>query len=70
LIENKPALEILKREDGPGTLFYCDPPYLPETRAAKQVYSFEMAEEDHVELLEVFLGVKGKVMLSGYRNKL
>jgi DNA adenine methylase len=31
LIENRPALEIIKREDGPGTLHYIDPPYLPET---------------------------------------
>jgi DNA adenine methylase len=70
LIENKPALEIIKREDGPGTLHYIDPPYLPETRAAKQVYAFEMTEGDHRELLDVLSQVRGKVMLSGYPNQL
>jgi DNA adenine methylase len=31
LIENVPALSLIRREDAPGTLFYCDPPYLHET---------------------------------------
>jgi DNA adenine methylase len=70
LIENKPALEIIRREDGPNTLFYCDPPYLHETRTARDVYEFEMSEQDHKELLHVLLQVKGKVMLSGYANPL
>lgn len=32
--DNKPALETIQRQDGPGTLSYCDPPYLHETRTA------------------------------------
>jgi DNA adenine methylase len=70
LVENKPALEIIKSEDGPGALFYLDPPYVHQTRAAKKVYDFEMTERDHRELLDVLRQVQGKVLLSGYRNPL
>jgi DNA adenine methylase len=54
-----------------ATLFYLDPPYPHETRTAKSAYGrFEMSEADHRELLRVLLGVKGKVMLSGYPSPL
>jgi DNA adenine methylase len=70
LVENKPALEIIRTEDGPATLFYCDPPYLHETRTARTVYDFEMSEAEHRELLDVLRHCKGKVMLSGYPSEL
>jgi len=66
LVENIPAVDLIRREDTPDTLFYCDPPYLHETRKATAAYAFEMAESDHRELLEVLRQCKGKVMLSGY----
>ncbi len=34
VILNRPALEVIRQEDGPQTLFYLDPPYLHQTRAA------------------------------------
>jgi DNA adenine methylase len=56
----------IRSQDGPGTLFYCDPPCLHETRSAKKVYGdFEKSEADHRELLDALLAVKRKVMLSG-----
>lgn len=70
LIENKPAIEVIKSEDTPDTLFYCDPPYLHETRVSTKVYACEMQEKDHRDLLETLLGCKGKVMLSGYASEL
>jgi DNA polymerase-1 len=70
VIRNKPALEVIKAEDAPGTLFYCDPPYLQSTRRSPEVYAHEMSEADHRELLRVLRSVKGKVMLSGYRSEL
>ena len=70
LIENMPALELIRREDTPGTLFYCDPPYLHETRTARDAYSHEMSEEEHRQLLATLLECKGKVMLSGYSSAL
>jgi DNA adenine methylase len=71
VVENIPALELIRREDGPATLFYCDPPYLHSTRTARKAYgTFEMAETEHRELLDVLHQCKGKVMLSGYPSKL
>jgi DNA adenine methylase len=69
-VENRPAVEVIAREDRPGTLFYCDPPYVPLTRTARKVYSHEMSEEKHRELLDVLMKVEGKVILSGYANDL
>jgi DNA adenine methylase len=69
-ITSRPALELIRREDGPDTLFYCDPPYLHQTRASTDTYFHEMTEADHQELLDVLLTVKGKVMLSGYPSAL
>jgi len=70
LIENRPALELIRREDSPGTLFYCDPPYLHETRTATEAYAHEMAEQEHRELLATLCECRGKVMLSGYASAL
>lgn len=70
IIENMPALELLRREDGPGTLFYVDPPYLHQTRVSRDAIAFEMSQADHVELLTVLQSVQGKVILSGYRSGL
>jgi DNA adenine methylase len=70
LIENMKARDLIAREDTPATLFYCDPPYLHETRTAPNVYSHEMTESEHRELLATLIACKGKVMLSGYPSTL
>jgi DNA adenine methylase len=69
-ILNHDATDVIREQDGPRTLFYCDPPYLPETRTVKEVYDHEMTRDQHQELLNVLLAVKGKVILSGYANDL
>jgi len=66
-IENRPAIEVIKRYDSPETLFYCDPPYPHESRGDSGAYGFEMTNSDHKELARVLRSVKGKVALSGYR---
>lgn len=70
LLENLPAIEIIRREDGFGTLFYVDPPYVLGTRKITNggYYRFEMSDEDHRELLSVLCEVKGMVIVSGYGN--
>jgi DNA adenine methylase len=72
VIEDMDALTLIKREDSPTTLQYLDPPYLHDTRASKDLYAFEMTREEHVELLSLLTdpSLKGKFMLSGYRNDL
>jgi DNA adenine methylase len=67
---NRDALDVIRQQDGPDTLFYLDPPYLPETRAAADVYAHEMTREQHVELLKVLSAIEGRFVLSGYRNNL
>src|SRR5262249_57655604 len=43
----RPALEVIASEDTPATLFYLDPPYLQETRSAKDAYGpYEISEAD------------------------
>lgn len=68
-IENRPALEIIKRFWYPNVFIYLDPPYPLGTRTAKQ-YKHEMTDEDHTELLETILQFPGKVIISGYDNDL
>ncbi len=64
-IENRPALELIKKFNHENVLIYADPPYLLHTRGGKQ-YRHEMNEQDHVNLLEALLDHKGMVILSGY----
>jgi DNA adenine methylase len=72
MIENHPALNIMKQWDGPNTLIYADPPYLPETRSesALKQYKHEMTTDQHLELLEFLLSAKSKIILSGYPSEL
>lgn len=65
-IENRPAIDVIKLYDSEDTLFYCDPPYVHETRGDSKAYSHEMTDEQHHELAEVLNGVKGMVALSNY----
>ena len=65
-IENLDILELIKKYDKEDTLFYLDPPYIQDTRKQKKSYNHEMTDNQHKELVDVLLGVKGKVVLSGY----
>lgn len=66
-IENSDWRIILDRYDTPDTLFYLDPPYIPETRSAGN-YCHELTSEDHVELVDKLLSIQGKAALSGYSH--
>lgn len=70
VILNADACEVIRQQDGVNTLFYCDPPYLHETRVTTKDYTHEMTREQHTELLETLSGITGEFILSGYRNKL
>lgn len=70
VIYNKPAIDLIRQQDGPKTLFYCDPPYVHESRTTKNDYQFEMTIGDHNELLQCLSEIKGKFILSGYQSEL
>lgn len=71
VVLNRPALDVIRAQDGPGTVFYLDPPYVPSTRADQESgYDREMTEADHGELLDLLATVRGRVLLSGYRSAL
>lgn len=69
-IENRPATDAIKLYDGKNTLFYCDPPYLHDTRGDSKAYRFEMDEQEHIALASTLHACAGKIALSGYRNEL
>jgi len=65
-IENRPAIDVIMLYDSPETLFYCDPPYIHETRGDSKAYGFEMTDEDHIRLAQLLNNVQGKVAISNY----
>ena len=65
-IENRPAIDVIKLYDSPTTLFYCDPPYIHETRGDSKAYGHEMTNADHERLAIVLNNVEGKVAISNY----
>jgi len=65
-IENRPALEVIRLYDSPRTLFYCDPPYVHDTRGDASAYGYEMTDAEHRELARLLDSVQGMVAVSGY----
>jgi len=65
-IENRPAIDVIKLYDSKETLFYCDPPYMHETRGDTKSYGYEMDNSDHIELAKTLNSVKGLVAISNY----
>lgn len=60
---------IITTYDTDSTLFYCDPPYIPETRT-RGLYQCEMSNDDHRDLVRLLLSLKGAAVLSGYRHEI
>ena len=77
LIENKPAIEVMRQHDASTTLHFVDPPYVLATRDARasvssgsSYYKHEMSDRDHGALLEALEALEGMVVLSGYESEL
>lgn len=72
LIENRPAIDVLQQHDSPSTLHFVDPPYVLGTRCvrAQGGYRHELSDEEHEELLEVLLELRGMVVVTGYYTDL
>lgn len=76
VIENRDALEVIRRYDTPESLIYVDPPYLFSTRteragqSSRHGYRHEMDDDQHSALAEVLRAAKGMVVVSGYPSDL
>lgn len=77
IIEHRDAREVMAQHDGPSTLHYVDPPYMPDTRSPAnkydlkhRMYRHELTPADHAGLLEFLRGLQGAVVLSGYPHAL
>lgn len=69
MIEHYSWDKVLDIYDGPDTCFYCDPPYMPETRNGSE-YRYDMVTQDHIQLLNTIRECRGMVLLSGYESDL
>lgn len=71
-ILSRDALDVIKTWDAPNAVFYCDPPYVHSTRheSSREVYGYEMTEEQHRDLAAVLRRCSGKVIVSGYPSGL
>ncbi len=68
VILNGDAIKVIRQQDGPRTLFYCDPPYLHETRTTTGEYDHEMTTQQHCDLLAELNTITGRFLLSGYHS--
>ena len=66
-IENRPAVDVIHLYDSPTTLFYCDPPYIHETRGDSKAYKHEMTNEEHRRLAKVLGSCRGMAAVSNYQ---
>jgi DNA adenine methylase len=77
-IEQRPAIELVRRFNGKKVLVYLDPPYVPATRSTKSrkpgeryhTYQFEMTEDDHRELLATCCESEAMIAISAYPDAL
>lgn len=72
---NRDAFEIIKRHAQAGAFIYADPPYMQETRGAKQAYRHEAGETDndvewHQQLLALAVQSPAHFAISGYHAEL
>jgi DNA adenine methylase len=73
VIENRPAIDVIRQHDRHDTLHYVDPPYVRSTRVGYRQdrgYRHEMTDEDHRALSDELRACVGMVVLSGYHSPL
>lgn len=64
VIDNRDFEEVIRGQDGPATLFYCDPPYHNTEGYYKNIGEEGFTEADHFRLRDTLLGVEGRFILS------
>jgi DNA adenine methylase len=65
-VQNEDWNKVIDLYDGPDCCFYCDPPYVHETRVNKNVYEHEMTADDHRRFIDRILNIQGMAVVSGY----
>ena len=72
LVENRPAIDVMRQHDTPETLHFVDPPYVHSTRVLRSQggYRHELSDDDHEELIDALQSLLGMVVLSGYASDL
>ena len=66
-IECNDFRKIIDTYDTLETLFYLDPPYVIGTRKGGG-YKHEISDDDHHDLIEKLINLKGSAVVSGYNN--
>jgi len=66
IVEHLDFEECIRKYDTPDTLFFLDPPYLN----VEHYYKHGFTIEDHKRLLNLLPTIKGKFILTTYRNEL
>jgi DNA adenine methylase len=71
-IEHLSFERLIPLYDHKDTLFYCDPPYMHDSREANSLnlYEHEMSMDQHEELLDILNKIKGQCVVSGYEHSL
>jgi len=67
-VDNNDWRKVIKAYDKPETVFYLDPPYVPETRKSGS-YHHEITIDDHKDLVNRLLKMQGRALLSGYGHE-
>ena len=63
------AIYVISQYDTDRTLFYCDPPYHPDT-CQSGVYRVGMSAGEHEILIKKLEHIKGMAVISGYEHPL
>jgi len=70
MVCNMDGIELIKRHrDNEKALIYSDPPYVQCTRTSGQKYNIEMNDDLHDKFIDVCIGAKCKMLISGYDNE-
>lgn len=72
IIHNMDAFDCIKKYDRFDTLFYIDPPYVQQSRTQpnNHQYFYELSNEQHKELVDLCLSLKGQVVISFYAHEI
>jgi DNA adenine methylase len=69
-ITNLDYLECIDKIVFPKAFFYCDPPYVAESRKSFNDYKFEFSQADHICLSDKLHSIDALAMVSGYNSEL